>query len=187
MVLLLLSVFGLALVALFPSNGNGISNHYGSSAPTAARFVLLNEEEGNNETKDNGDDKEKDLGGEEKDDGDEKREDEGSNETTDEGGNDDKNEGDKEKDMGTPFKCGTPLVKTNQTDFLLQEYSAWKKKWVKSVKGGMCVMRRPGDVSGNPKYENDCVSEGNGYGLLLSAYLDDKETFEGLWKFVLTY
>jgi len=96
---------------------------------------------------------------------------------------------DEEREGGAegPYKCGAPLVGTNQTDLVLKEYAAWKEKWVKNVTGGLCIMRPPGDVSGNPKYENDCVSEGNGYGMLISAYLGDRETFEGLWEFVQTY
>jgi len=81
------------------------------------------------------------------------------------------------------YKCGKALVASDQSSFLEREYSAWKAKWVRAVDGGKCVLRWPGDVSGNLRYPGDCVSEGNGYGMLISAYMQDKESFDGFWSF----
>lgn len=84
---------------------------------------------------------------------------------------------------GGPYACGTPLA-ANKTELILQEYAAWKKKYLIQVDGNaLCVVRPVGDVSANTKFPRDCVSEGTGYGMLLAAYLADRQTLDGLWSF----
>lgn len=56
-------------------------------------------------------------------------------------------------------------------------YGAWKSKYVTSSgAGGHLRVRRT-------ENSDDTVSEGIGYGMLLSAYLQDKSTFDGLWSY----
>lgn len=82
--------------------------------------------------------------------------------------------------LGASWQCGTPL--SDDTDAVRREYTAWKKQYLQDRSGtegaGTCCINR-GQTTGN-----DCVSEGVGYGMLLSAYLDDRDTFQCLWGFM---
>ncbi len=56
-------------------------------------------------------------------------------------------------------------------------YATWKSSYVTSNgAGGFLRVQRPGDGY-------DTVSEGIAYGMVLAAYLQDKPTFDGLWKY----
>ncbi len=55
-------------------------------------------------------------------------------------------------------------------------YSQWKSIYVRPVSSGMFRVVRP-------ENNNDTVSEGIGYGMLLSAFAGDKSTFDGLWAY----
>lgn len=56
-------------------------------------------------------------------------------------------------------------------------YRTWKQVFVTAdgAGEGLRVLR--------PEFENDSVSEGIGYGMLLSVYLNDQPTFDGLWTY----
>lgn len=57
---------------------------------------------------------------------------------------------------------------------LSSEYSAWKTKHVKACTDGSSVVTKDG---------GNVVSEGIGYGMLLAAGFDDRDLFDGLWKY----
>jgi endoglucanase len=62
-------------------------------------------------------------------------------------------------------------------------YATWKGQNLvyapeKGLQSGEILLKSPGG-----QFENGMVSEGIGYGLLLSAFNDDKATFDGIWKF----
>ncbi|MGL5818686.1 MAG: glycosyl hydrolase family 8 [Phycicoccus sp.] len=62
-------------------------------------------------------------------------------------------------------------------------YAKWKGQNLvyapdKGLQSGEILLKSPGGQFGN-----GMVSEGIGYGLLLSVYNDDKATFDGIWKF----
>ncbi len=57
-------------------------------------------------------------------------------------------------------------------------YSNWKKNWLKSDCGGNYLRVEFSDPTGTT------VSEGMGYGMLISAYMGDKTTFDKLYAFV---
>ncbi len=62
-------------------------------------------------------------------------------------------------------------------------YGRWKTQNLvrapeKGLQSGEILLRSPGG-----QFDNGMVSEGIGYGLLLSVFNDDRETFEGIWKF----
>jgi endo-1,4-beta-D-glucanase Y len=54
-------------------------------------------------------------------------------------------------------------------------YDNWKKRFVVSAGGGVRVQR--------PENNNDSVSEGIAYGMLIAVYMDDKALFDGLWTY----
>jgi len=54
-------------------------------------------------------------------------------------------------------------------------YNFWKSTFVVSATGGLRVQRT--------ENQNDTVSEGMGYGMLIAVYMNDQATFEGLWGF----
>ena len=62
-------------------------------------------------------------------------------------------------------------------------YAEWKNTNLvyapdKGLQSGEILLKSPGG-----QFDNGMVSEGIGYGLLLSAYNDDQATFDGIWKF----
>ncbi len=63
-------------------------------------------------------------------------------------------------------------------------YDLWKVTTVTSEgAGGFLRVRKPDSGS----VIDSTVSEGMGYGLLLTVYMDDQETFDGLWRYTLQY
>jgi endo-1,4-beta-D-glucanase Y len=58
--------------------------------------------------------------------------------------------------------------------FLLDAYVQWKATFVTPC-GGNCVLR--------PENDNDVVSEGIGYGMLIAVFMGDKTLFDGLWSY----
>ncbi len=82
---------------------------------------------------------------------------------------------------GTSLNQGAgPTIAPNQAaaeTLLATMYASWKSVYVTSA-GCPVGLRvcRPGN-------NNDTVSEGIGYGMLLSAYIGDKATFDGLWAY----
>jgi endo-1,4-beta-D-glucanase Y len=68
------------------------------------------------------------------------------------------------------------LQKQNQQ--IIAAYDYWKSKWVTaSGAGGNLRVQR------DPFNNNDTVSEGIAYGMLLAVYLNDRPTFDGLWAY----
>ncbi len=60
---------------------------------------------------------------------------------------------------------------------IANSYTAWKSKYVTSTgAGGFLRVQRT-------ENNNDTVSEGIGYGMILAAYNNDKTTFDGLWNY----
>ncbi|MBW3628014.1 MAG: hypothetical protein KY464_01840 [Gemmatimonadetes bacterium] len=60
---------------------------------------------------------------------------------------------------------------------MLRSYLAWKRRYLtRSGAGGSVRVRMPDEG-------NKSSSEGVAYGMLLSAYLDDRPTFDGLWAY----
>lgn len=61
-------------------------------------------------------------------------------------------------------------------------YSTWKSRYVQS--GGCTGCLKVVSPEPVPGYgSNYTVSEGIAYGMLISVYMDDKTTFDGLWAF----
>lgn len=58
-------------------------------------------------------------------------------------------------------------------------YNQWKAKYVIPADSGLRVVR--------PENSNDTVSEGMGYGMLLSMWAKDQGTFAGLWQYTQKY
>jgi endo-1,4-beta-D-glucanase Y len=75
-----------------------------------------------------------------------------------------------------PAAVPWPLAPNDNNNTLLGEYSAWKSTYVVVAPTGMRVIRTEND--------NDTVSEGMGYGMILAAYLNDKPTLDALWAYV---
>mmetsp|Transcript_19772 Transcript_19772/g.25790 ORF Transcript_19772/g.25790 Transcript_19772/m.25790 type:complete len:410 (+) Transcript_19772:385-1614(+) len=71
------------------------------------------------------------------------------------------------------YECGTSIA---DTSYVTSEYSNWVKSYILDTGVGLCVDQ--------PDQGSKCVSEGLGYGMLLSAAFNDQETFDGLWQFV---
>ncbi len=61
-----------------------------------------------------------------------------------------------------------------------QAYQHWRKTYVVSAGPGMLRVIRP-------QNQNDTVSEGIGYGMLLAAGHNDLSTFQGLWAYAQKY
>ncbi len=72
----------------------------------------------------------------------------------------------------TDSACGTFI--TGQTSYVTQVYQSWRANYVYTNAYGYCVFRPD---------NGDCVSEGLGYGMILSAAMGDEKTFSGLWSF----
>ncbi|HVV17375.1 MAG TPA: glycosyl hydrolase family 8 [Polyangia bacterium] len=76
-----------------------------------------------------------------------------------------------------PFPVDSPKVGTctkparASGKYLLPMYTKWKTTF---VTGGKVI---------RPENGNDTVSEGIGYGMLIAAYMGDKELFDSLWTF----
>jgi endoglucanase len=59
--------------------------------------------------------------------------------------------------------------------FLVQAYNTWKQTFVVPASGGFRVQR--------PEVNNDTVSEGIAYGMLIAVYMNDKPLLDGLWTY----
>ncbi len=75
----------------------------------------------------------------------------------------------------------TSTVQTANTNLTVYNaaqnaYNQWKSIYVKSVSSGVLRVIRP-------ENNNDTVSEGIGYGMLLSVFAGDRTTFDGLWAY----
>ncbi len=70
----------------------------------------------------------------------------------------------------------------NQSVFnsAISSYNDWKTKYVQSIGTGQLRVVRP-------ENNNDTVSEGIGYGMLLSYFANDQATFSGLWNYASKY
>lgn len=79
------------------------------------------------------------------------------------------------------YACGTPLGSSTVAAHLhLEEsYQTWRATYVTAV-GANGFLRVQA-----PEFGGDTVSEGIGYGMLLAAYMQDKDTFDGLWRYAL--
>ncbi|MBN2442131.1 MAG: hypothetical protein JXJ04_12325 [Spirochaetales bacterium] len=79
-----------------------------------------------------------------------------------------------------PYPYGITSASSNQSSensYVLSEYNSWKSTYVTSSgAGGNLRVRRPAN-------SDDTVSEGIGYGMLFSVYVDDRSTFDGLWNY----
>jgi endo-1,4-beta-D-glucanase Y len=74
----------------------------------------------------------------------------------------------------TPPTIWNSAKSVNVTDTQLQsEYDAWKVAHVEPCDGGASVVLNDGNV----------VSEGIGYGMLLSVAMADQASFDGFWKY----
>lgn len=72
------------------------------------------------------------------------------------------------------------MTNKNKDNNLEKEYSKWKSKYVVSVKENVNRVV-------NPQDNNITVSEGIAYGLLFSASMNDKETFDKLYNYAKLY
>ncbi len=99
------------------------------------------------------------------------------------------NQGEKSQPLGSGLRAapvgsgaypyGTVLGNDNQ--MLVNSYSTWKSKYVTSsgASGYLRVQR--------PENNNDTVSEGIGYGMLIAVYMNDQATFNSLWSYAQKY
>jgi endo-1,4-beta-D-glucanase Y len=72
-----------------------------------------------------------------------------------------------------PFCTLTTVA--NASGAVTTAYNFWKSSFVVSASPGLRVQR--------PDQNNDTVSEGIAYGMLISAYMGDRTTFDGLWAY----
>jgi endo-1,4-beta-D-glucanase Y len=68
--------------------------------------------------------------------------------------------------------------------FVWERYQLWKQNWVKSDADACGTGTARVDSGGWP---GGTVSEGQGYGMAISAAIGDKATFDALWNFVRHY
>jgi endoglucanase len=73
---------------------------------------------------------------------------------------------------GSVGSCTKPTGATGK--FLEDAYAQWKATFVTPC-GGNCVLR--------PENDNDVVSEGIGYGMLIAVMVGDKTLFDALWSY----
>ena len=66
-------------------------------------------------------------------------------------------------------------------DDAMSSYRNWKSKYLKADCGGGLDRVEFGSPNGST------VSEGLGYGMILTAYFGDREAFDGLWRFALKF
>src|SRR4029079_10734980 len=59
-------------------------------------------------------------------------------------------------------------------------YANWKAKVVRSEGGGLRVVVPASETGSNAE---DTVSEGIGYAMLISVYMNDKASFDGFWTY----
>jgi len=82
------------------------------------------------------------------------------------------------KNSGKIYECGKVMTSDAATaDIEIQKrYTDWKNKFIESSNEGYSRIFRP-------ESNRDTVSEGIGYGMIISAYMEDKELFDALWKY----
>ncbi len=85
---------------------------------------------------------------------------------------------------GKTYPYGGSLAPSqSEADTLIRNlYAKWKReRLVYAPNKGL----QPGEIllTSNTQFNNGMVSEGIGYGMLLSVYNNDKATFDGIWKF----
>lgn len=73
-----------------------------------------------------------------------------------------------------PGMCTLTTV-ANASAAAKSAYESWKQRFVVSAGTGLRVQR--------PDQQNDTVSEGIAYGMLIAVYVDDKALFDGLWTY----
>src|SRR5579871_699531 len=79
----------------------------------------------------------------------------------------------------SPNETQTVTTSSDQSSILntaMNAYQDWKKRFVVTSDGGSLRVIRP-------ENNNDTVSEGIGYGMLLSVFAKDKQTFDGLFAY----
>lgn len=69
---------------------------------------------------------------------------------------------------------------TKEGDMINQLYHEWKHSYVEKLPDGTCRVI-------DPQQNNITVSEGIGYGMMFSAFLEDQETFDGLLNYEKKY
>ncbi|MDP9151430.1 MAG: glycosyl hydrolase family 8, partial [Myxococcota bacterium] len=77
---------------------------------------------------------------------------------------------------GNGWKCTRPQFEGSNTaagKYLYSAYQKWKARFVVPAAGGFRVQR--------PESNNDTVSEGIGYGMLIAVSMNDQPRFDGLW------
>jgi len=79
--------------------------------------------------------------------------------------------------------CGYP-ANYNNLD-VMAAYTQWKAETVTSngAGGALRVQRLATDTQGASTPLNSTVSEGIAYGMMVSVYMNDKATFDGLWSY----
>ena len=83
----------------------------------------------------------------------------------------------------SPNETQTVTTSSDQSSILntaMNAYQDWKKRFVVTSDGGSLRVIRP-------ENNNDTVSEGIGYGMLLSVFAKDKQTFDGLFAYAKKY
>ena len=73
-----------------------------------------------------------------------------------------------------PGACNLTTA-ANASNAVKSAYDSWKQRFVVSAGSGMRVQR--------PDQQNDTVSEGIGYGMILAVYMGDRPVFDGLWTY----
>ncbi len=92
---------------------------------------------------------------------------------------------------GAPQERAEESISTTEEAFvsadttLQSNYDTYKATYVKDVShcGGVTPCKRVARLDEG----NDTVSEGMGYGMLMSAYMNDRTTFDGLWNYYRTH
>jgi endo-1,4-beta-D-glucanase Y len=79
------------------------------------------------------------------------------------------------------YRCGAPLQSEGVDALLASGYAEWKERYLtRDGAGGFLRVRMPDDG-------DKTSSEAIGYGMLLSVYLGDRATFDGLWGYARRY
>jgi endo-1,4-beta-D-glucanase Y len=76
---------------------------------------------------------------------------------------------------GSVGSCRKPVGPSVDGKFLVSAYNQWKARFVVASGSNFRVQR--------PEVNNDSVSEGIAYGMLISVYMNDKALFDGLWGY----
>ncbi len=72
--------------------------------------------------------------------------------------------------------CELPANVERYNQAVSQAYLNWKEQFVRDGGPGLKVI--------SPEQNNECVSEGMGFGMLIAAAMGDKEAFDGFWQYV---